>query len=589
VIRTVAALPSRWSFGRRNECDCDNRYNLLRVKSKIVRLSVGKLTAPLDKSRTIDRAVTIGLLGQSCRQPMCRSLRMRAALGVSERSQAHAQRRRQVGGLQGVVWPRFGIRVPNAAVDFVVLGHFAGKLVEERRAGAELRKQQGSLLHPREDRSDRGLHLFPKSRVATRLMTGRCAKQRKQPILERNVIVEEAIEDAAVAAPAGRDSHHRQGLGRRGATNEGTSRVTAEDLQLHSGEHRDVEPERDASPTREIFLLRRTIRDSVNRLGFAGNRRHRFHSAGKGSGTPSANSRTRKGHCSTWPFDVRYSLRVKRTRLVQSAHGAQGLFKATSTRVSCMFHFKKFVSPLFFPVPVCLLILTVGLALLWFTRKQKAGKILASTSFILLVVLSYNWVSGPLLRSLEQHHRPFLSAPPNSEIKWVVVIGAGTSSDASIPLTSRLSQASLARIIEGVRLQKQIPGSKLIVSAGSVYGSGADAEAMFELAKALGVAPTDIVTDAVSLDTETQARIIKETVVDDQFVLVTSASHMRRAVALFKQAGLDPIPAPTHYLAQVNEGTSPSALYPSSAGIHAAEIAAYEYLGMLWAELRGKM
>jgi uncharacterized SAM-binding protein YcdF (DUF218 family) len=254
-----------------------------------------------------------------------------------------------------------------------------------------------------------------------------------------------------------------------------------------------------------------------------------------------------------------------------------------------MFLFKKIVALLLFPLPLCLLVMAGGIALLWFTRRQKAGKVLVTTSFVLLVLLSYGWGSGPLLRSLERANEPFISALPDTEIKWVVVLGGGTSSDTEIPMVARLSEASLARLIEGVRLHRQIPGSKLILSGGSFFGWGADAESMSALALSLGVSAEAIMTDAMSLDTETQARSIKDMVTGDKFILVTSASHMRRAVGIFRKVGLDPIPAPTHYLAQTNREVSPADFYPGSGGIRSAEAVVYEYLGSAWAKLRGKL
>ena len=44
-----------------------------------------------------------------------------------------------------------------------------------------------------------------------------------------------------------------------------------------------------------------------------------------------------------------------------------------------MFLFKKIVAPFFFPLSICLEILFLGLFLLWFTRRQKTGKIIVST------------------------------------------------------------------------------------------------------------------------------------------------------------------------------------------------------------------
>lgn len=254
-----------------------------------------------------------------------------------------------------------------------------------------------------------------------------------------------------------------------------------------------------------------------------------------------------------------------------------------------MFVLQKIVAPLFLPLSVCVLLLGIGIGLLWSARRQRAGKVVVTTGFALLVLLSYGWVSGPVLRSLERFHEPLSAVAAGSAMKWVVVLGGGTSSDPSIPLTARLSGATLARLVEGVRVYRQLPGSRLVLSGAGVFGSGSDAESMSALALALGVAREDIVVDPGSPDTETQARNIRQIVKGEPCVLVTSAAHMRRSMALFRKAGLDPIPAPAHYLVQVNQGISPAAFYPSIGGLVTAQIAAYEYLGIAWAALRKKI
>ena len=47
---------------------------------------------------------------------------------------------------------------------------------------------------------------------------------------------------------------------------------------------------------------------------------------------------------------------------------------------------------------------------------------------------------------------------------------------------------------------------------------------------------------------------ILETLEKQYSILVTSANHMPRAVAAFRKAGMDPIPAPTEYLARDDYG-----------------------------------
>src|SRR5205814_2849350 len=130
-------------------------------------------------------------------------------------------------------------------------------------------------------------------------------------------------------------------------------------------------------------------------------------------------------------------------------------------------------------------------------------------------------------------------------------------SDPALPITSRATGSTLARLVEGIRLHRQAPGSRLLLSGASVLGSGSDAESMSAIAVSLGVSPRSIVTDDTSQDTESQADNIARILTGEPCVLVTSASHMPRAVALFRKVGVETLPAPANYIAQSNTSLSP--------------------------------
>jgi uncharacterized SAM-binding protein YcdF (DUF218 family) len=255
-----------------------------------------------------------------------------------------------------------------------------------------------------------------------------------------------------------------------------------------------------------------------------------------------------------------------------------------------MFLLKKLVAPFLMPVPFCLALVLAGLALLWFTRRQRAGKWLATAGALLLLLLGYGFVSGRALWSLERRHAPVTDVSAAAgRVRWVVVIGAGSSADEGLPAVMRLSEGSLARLVEGVRLHRQLPGSRLLLSGGAVFGSDADSETMRALAVELGVDPASLDLDPVSPDTETQAEVVRTRLGAEEFYLVTSASHMPRALALFRKAGTNPIPAPTHFLTQSDSSLAPSDFFPTSGGLRRAEAATYEYLGLAWAKVRGKI
>jgi uncharacterized SAM-binding protein YcdF (DUF218 family) len=255
-----------------------------------------------------------------------------------------------------------------------------------------------------------------------------------------------------------------------------------------------------------------------------------------------------------------------------------------------MFLFKKLIAPCLIAVPFCLALVLLGLLLRWITRRQRAGKCLTTVGAVALLLFGYGAVSGRLLATLELQHAPVTDVSAAAgRVHWVVVLGGGSSGDEGLPAVMRLSEGSLARLVEGVRLQRQLPGSRLLLSGGSVFGSDPDSETMRALAVELGVDPASLELDPVSPDTETQAEIVHARLGAEEFYLVTSASHMPRALALFCKAGTTPIPAPTHFLTQKNRGVAPSDLFPGSGGLRRAETATYEYLGLAWAKVRGKI
>lgn len=254
-----------------------------------------------------------------------------------------------------------------------------------------------------------------------------------------------------------------------------------------------------------------------------------------------------------------------------------------------MFLFKKIVANLFFPLTFCLLFMLAGLFLLWFTQKRKAGKIILSAGVLLLLTFGYAPFSDTLLRSLENKYPPLLDVTPVSDIKWVVVLGGGSTSDPNIPITSRLSAASLVRIAEGIRIHRQLKNSRLLLSGSGVFDTVPNAVVMAEMASYLGVDRNDIVLEPFSKDTKDHARLIQPIVGKDRFVLVTSASHMPRTMLLFHKRGMQPVPAPTDLTVTKKQPLNPNMFFPSVEHLAKMKKIIYEYLGIAWASLRGQI
>jgi len=248
------------------------------------------------------------------------------------------------------------------------------------------------------------------------------------------------------------------------------------------------------------------------------------------------------------------------------------------------------------PMPLGFLIALIGLFLLWFTKKQKMGKGFVTVGIFLMLLLSYGVISDQLIRPLERKYEPDnmqlqnqIPAEERISIKFIVVLGGGHTSDIKVPITSQLGEDSLTRLIEGIRLHRKFPAMKLILSGGSVFDPIPEAKVMADLAKEIGVNENDIILESKSQDTIDEANLIKTIVNNDKFFLVTSASHMPRSMAMFKKLGMHPIPAPTGHEVKDKKYFNPYSFFPGAGNILNSDKAIHEYLGILWAKLRGQI
>jgi uncharacterized SAM-binding protein YcdF (DUF218 family) len=251
-----------------------------------------------------------------------------------------------------------------------------------------------------------------------------------------------------------------------------------------------------------------------------------------------------------------------------------------------MFLLKKIVAPFFFPMPLILGCLTVGLILLWLSNRQKAGRILVSLGTLVLFLFSLESIAHLIVATLEDRYPPILSAGSvGHEVRWIVVLDSGHVSDPRLPLPSQLDGPTLASLVEGIRLYRQLPAATLVLSGGSVFNQTPSAVVMASVAHMLGVHPDDVVVDAQSRETQETADNIHALVTTEPFFLVTSASHMPRAMIIFTQWGMQPLPAPAAYLAKRSGVWRPDALHPSAYNLIRVQRSFYEYIGMTWLTL----
>jgi uncharacterized SAM-binding protein YcdF (DUF218 family) len=263
-----------------------------------------------------------------------------------------------------------------------------------------------------------------------------------------------------------------------------------------------------------------------------------------------------------------------------------------------MFSFKKILGSLFSPLSICVELITVGLVLVVFSWNQKTGKVFIAMGLALLVLCSYEGISGRILQTLESQYAPLDLAKVTSKedggqvihsAKWVVVLAGGVAGDPALPIQLQISHYSRVRLMEGIRLHRLLPGSKIILTGGIGFNRPAEATTLSRVAEELGVAKSDMVLEVESRDTKDHPLYVRHIVMDEPFILVTSAFHMPRAMKLFVKQGLTPIPAPAGQWKPAKEFWSPGNLFPSASGLRLAELAYHEYMGLTWAWVRGQI
>lgn len=252
-----------------------------------------------------------------------------------------------------------------------------------------------------------------------------------------------------------------------------------------------------------------------------------------------------------------------------------------------MFELKKLLATLLMPLPALLILGFFGLFLIWFTQKKGIGSIAIFVSLLFIGIFSFQPFTSSLLMELERKHGRFYSS--QAPIDYVMVLGHSHVVDDEIPPTSELSRIALMRLAEGIRIHLMYPTSKLILSG---YDGGYEvshAKMLARVAMALGVNKKSILLLETAKDTWEEAIQAASVIKGSSLVLVTSASHMDRALYEFESAGLNPIPAPTNFMAQ-KEIQLPWLKYsPRAQYLEQFEKYWNEKLGQLWQRLRNKV
>lgn len=248
------------------------------------------------------------------------------------------------------------------------------------------------------------------------------------------------------------------------------------------------------------------------------------------------------------------------------------------------FTLKKVVGGLLLPLPFLLLLMGLAITLLWFTRWQKTAKGLMTASWLILLLLSLQPIADRLLQPLEESYP---TRQQNDGVNYIVVLGEGYTWNPDWAPSSNLFANNLPRVTEAVRLWRTQPEARLVFTGAAAIGNPVPtAEAGARVAESLGVPKTHIITLDTARDTEDEAQAVAKLIGQQPFILLTSASHLPRAMIFFHQAGMDPLPAPANQLAISSPLNPWEQAFPSPVWLMHSDRVVYETLGRLWQKLQ---
>lgn len=258
--------------------------------------------------------------------------------------------------------------------------------------------------------------------------------------------------------------------------------------------------------------------------------------------------------------------------------------------------FSKFLPPLVYPLGLAVILLAAALIL---SRKAKVHKALIIAAMLLLLIGSNRWFSYSLARSLEWQYLPQKTVP---QADVIVVLGGGTESAQYPRPTVELNSAG-DRVLYAARLYKEGRAPAILVSGGNIVWLGGrsmtPAQEMAEILRMMDIPEEDIWLQPSSQNTQEDAafsaQMLREKGVE-RVLLVTSAMHMPRSVALFRHLGIEVIPTPTDYTVtqagwENMLSFDPQAflvnLLPNASSLSLSTNALKEYLGLFVYGLRG--
>jgi uncharacterized SAM-binding protein YcdF (DUF218 family) len=207
---------------------------------------------------------------------------------------------------------------------------------------------------------------------------------------------------------------------------------------------------------------------------------------------------------------------------------------------------------------------------------------LALLPLLWLLICSMTYPSVLLIKHLEDKY----PVVPLDSQEWrrteaIVVLACNHFEDDGLPFVSRWPNCSLQRNLHAALMYREHPMP--IYLAGDILGSSdkySQARHNKNFFVKMGVKNTDIFIIPKGVDTETEVNALVSMLDGRNISLVTSASHLPRAVFYFEENNIPVLPIPVEHFSR--KKVEPVIGLPNAASLYRSERAIHEYLGLIY-------
>ncbi|MCV0396441.1 MAG: YdcF family protein [Rhizobiaceae bacterium] len=208
------------------------------------------------------------------------------------------------------------------------------------------------------------------------------------------------------------------------------------------------------------------------------------------------------------------------------------------------------------PLSLVALLILASLVARWLSWRG-TGTLLSVLALMILFVAAFTSAGALMLLPLEKRHpRP---EPAPERVAGIIVLGGGFEGGINMARGGYDLNSGGDRMVETAILARRYPDARVVVTGGTgtlvLQGEG-DAATAPRLLEALGVDRERLVLENDSRNTHENATYTRRLVSPaegETWLLVTSAFHMPRSVALFERAGFAVTPWPVDYRTRGNE------------------------------------